>query len=190
MTAPEREAEIIRLYFAEHWRVGTIAAQLGVHPDVVRRVLGLGAARPEAAPRPRLVDPYRGFITETLARYPKLRATRLHDMVAQRGYAGAVRTLREYVATVRPRPRREVYLRTEPLPGEQAQIDWAYVGKIEQWGTVFPGAACVVALVDRFNQHCHKVDIDADSWRDRHSFEREDSPEKPSTPPNRPTRKR
>jgi signal transduction histidine kinase len=30
---------------------------------------------------------------------------------------------------VRPRTRREVYLRTEPLVGEQAQIDWAYVGK-------------------------------------------------------------
>lgn len=58
----------------------------------------------------------------------------------------------------------------------------------KQWGTVFPGAACVVALVDRFAQHCHKVDIDADSWRDRHAFERDDSPEKPL--PSRPSRKR
>ncbi len=58
----------------------------------------------------------------------------------------------------------------------------------KQWGTVFPGAACVVALVDRFAQHCHKVDIDADSWRDRHSFERDDSSEKP--PPSRPNKKR
>jgi DNA replication protein DnaC len=44
----------------------------------------------------------------------------------------------------------------------------------KQWGTVFPGAACVVALVDRFAQHCHRVEIDADSWRDKHSFERDD----------------
>ena len=35
------------------------------------------------------------------------------------------------------------------------------------WGTVFPGAACVVALVDRFVQHCHVLDIDADSWRQK-----------------------
>ena len=35
------EAEIRRLHYAEHWRVGTIASQLGVHPDVARRVLGL-----------------------------------------------------------------------------------------------------------------------------------------------------
>ena len=75
MTTPEREAEIIRLHFAEHWRVGTVAGQLGLHPDVVRRVLGLGEARPEADPRPRLVDPYRAFIAETA--YAVLRRKRL-----------------------------------------------------------------------------------------------------------------
>jgi DNA replication protein DnaC len=46
----------------------------------------------------------------------------------------------------------------------------------KQWGTVFPGAACVGALVDRFAQHCHRVDIDADSWRDAHAFERDHPP--------------
>ena len=50
-------------------------------------------------------------------------------MVAERGYRGAVRTLRKYVKEVRPRRQREVYLRTEPLPGEQAQVDWAYVAQ-------------------------------------------------------------
>jgi DNA replication protein DnaC len=40
----------------------------------------------------------------------------------------------------------------------------------KQWSTVFPGAACVVALVDRFAQHCHVVDIDADSWRQKTSL--------------------
>lgn len=39
----------------------------------------------------------------------------------------------------------------------------------KQWGTIFPGAACVVALVDRFAQHCHVLDIDADSWRQKES---------------------
>lgn len=35
----------------------------------------------------------------------------------------------------------------------------------KQWGTVFHDASCLGALVDRFAQHCHVVDIDADSWR-------------------------
>jgi len=129
---PQTTAEICRLFFVEHWKVGTIASQLGIHPDAVWLVLGLGPA-PESGRvlRPRLIDPYREFIDETLGRYPRLCATRLHDMLRDRGFTGAVRTLREYVASVRPRRRREVYLRTEPLPGEQAQVDWAYVGKLQ-----------------------------------------------------------
>lgn len=37
----------------------------------------------------------------------------------------------------------------------------------KQWPSIFPSAACVSALVDRFAQHCHRVDIDADSHRQR-----------------------
>src|SRR4029079_6131971 len=58
-TTPELEAEIVRLHYAEHWPVGTIATQLEAHPDVVRRVLGL--REPRAAPQigGRLVYPDR-----------------------------------------------------------------------------------------------------------------------------------
>ena len=57
------EAEIRRLYYAEHWRVGTIATQLGVHHDVVRRLLGrLEPRRLPPAPRPPLLAPFVGFI--------------------------------------------------------------------------------------------------------------------------------
>jgi len=37
----------------------------------------------------------------------------------------------------------------------------------KHWGTIFPGAACVAALVDRFTESCHTIDIDADSWRQK-----------------------
>jgi DNA replication protein DnaC len=40
----------------------------------------------------------------------------------------------------------------------------------KQWNTVFPGAACVSAMIDRFVQHCHILDIDADSWRQKESM--------------------
>src|ERR1700688_2359715 len=91
------EAEIRRLHYAEHWPVGTIAAQLKVHDEVVQRVLGALGPKKPPLPRPRMLDPYRDFIGETLGEYPTLRATRLHDMLKERGYPGAVRTLREYV---------------------------------------------------------------------------------------------
>jgi len=41
----------------------------------------------------------------------------------------------------------------------------------KKWNTIFPGAACVSALVDRFVHHCHVMDIDADSWREKEASE-------------------
>lgn len=40
----------------------------------------------------------------------------------------------------------------------------------KQWGTLFGGAGSVTALVDRFSQHCHVMDIDGDSWRQTHAL--------------------
>ncbi len=128
--AAEVEAEIARLFAVEHWKVGTIADQLGVHHDVVRRVLGLLPAQPRPERTPLLVAPYDGFIQETLKKYPRLCSTRLLDMIKERGYLGSERTLRRFVAMVRPTPSREAFLRLDPLIGEQAQVDWAHVGQL------------------------------------------------------------
>jgi transposase len=128
--AAEVEAEIARLFAVEHWKVGTIADQLGVHHDVVRRVLGLLPESPRRERPPLLVAPYQGFVRETLERYPRLCSTRLLDMVRERGFRGSERTLRRFVAMVRPTSKREAFLRLDPLIGEQAQIDWAHVGPI------------------------------------------------------------
>ena len=66
MIPPELEAEILRLYHAEKWRVGTIAAQLGVHHSTVRRVLAReGLPEGEHAVRPSIADPFIPFIVET-----------------------------------------------------------------------------------------------------------------------------
>ena len=40
----------------------------------------------------------------------------------------------------------------------------------KQWGQLFGGAGSVTALVDRFTQHCHVMDIDGDSWRQTHAL--------------------
>src|SRR5260370_38676861 len=81
MLAAETVAEIRRLYYAEHWRIGTIVSQLGVHPDAVRRALrSEPEARPPRSPRRRLIDPFLPWLIETLERYPRLHATGLHRM--------------------------------------------------------------------------------------------------------------
>jgi transposase len=133
MTIPaEVAARIERLYMVEHWRVGTIARQLNVHRDTVRRVLREHQAVPPGTPlRQSLVDPYRGFIRQTLEKYPTLAASRLHDMVCERGYAGQASHFRHLVSTMRPRPPAEAYLRLRTLPGEQMQVDWAHFGHLQ-----------------------------------------------------------
>ena len=78
----EESAAILRLHHVEKWPVGTIASQLGRHHDTVERVLAHGGLPvTKQTPRARLVDPYLPFIEETLAKYPRLRASRLLSMV-------------------------------------------------------------------------------------------------------------
>src|SRR5450759_2826498 len=112
MTIPlDLAARIERLYTVEHWRVGTIVRQLQVHRDTVLRVLREHDMVPSDAPlRASLVDPYRPFIRETLEKYPTLTASRLHDMVCERGYAGQASHFRYLVSTMRPRPPAEAFL--------------------------------------------------------------------------------
>jgi len=132
MIPPEVDAEIRRLFFAEHWRMETIATALGVHHDTVQRVIEQARfIRPGAQIRPSRLDPYKAFILATLEQYPRLRATRLFAMVRDRGYPGSVVQVRRYVRTVRPQARAEAYLRLETLPGEQAQVDWGNFGALQ-----------------------------------------------------------
>ena len=124
-------ARILRLSQVERWPVGTIAVQLGVHHDAVARVLGEAGCPKASITRPSRVDPYVPFIQETWARHPRLRASRLFHMCAERGYVGNPDHFRHAVARFRPRAAAEAFLRLRTLPGEQAQVDWGHFGHME-----------------------------------------------------------
>jgi transposase len=127
----EQRAKIRRLFYAEHWPVGTIASELHLHHDTVRRALGVECLQPAGADlaKPSILAPYKEFIQHTLQEHPRLRASRAFEMVKSRGYPGGVAQVRRYVRTVRP-ARAEAYLRLSTLPGEQAQVDWGSFGKL------------------------------------------------------------
>ena len=129
--APDLVAQILRLRIVEKWRVGTIARQLHVHHDVVRRVLAGNCAPVHPSPlRPSRIDPYRPFILATLTKFPTLTAARLHAMVSERGFVGSTSHFRALVGAMRPRPSAEAYLRLRTLAGEQAQVDWGHFGHL------------------------------------------------------------
>jgi transposase len=129
--SPDLEAQILRYYHVEKWRMNTIARQLHVHHGTVARVLrqaGLPRLGPPA--RPSVIDPYLPFIIATLQKFPTLTAARLYAMVAERGYRGGPDHFRHLISLHRPRPPVEAYLRLRTLPGEQAQVDWAHFGSL------------------------------------------------------------
>ena len=140
-------AQILRLYQAERWRVGTIARQLHVHPGTVRRVLAqAGESAPASPLRPSRVDPYRAFVLETLAKFPTLTAARLFVMVYERGYRGSPEHFRHVIAGMRPRPVAEAFLRLRTLAGEQAQVDWGHFGHLQIGRARRPLMAFVMVL--------------------------------------------
>ena len=110
--APEIEAQILRYYHVEKWRIGTISRQLRVHGGTVRRVLAqAGLPRSGPVQRPSQLDAYLPFIGQTLEKYPSLTASRLYAMVRERGYAGGPDHFRHLISLHRPRPAAEAYLR-------------------------------------------------------------------------------
>ncbi|GAB6044322.1 IS21 family transposase [Endothiovibrio diazotrophicus] len=127
----ELRAQILRYHHVEHWRVGTIARQLGVHHTTVDRVLAeSGLPKAERATQPSMIDPFRPFVAEQLERFPTLTASALYGMVCERGYPGSEHHFRHQVALLRPRKPAEAYLRLRTLPGEQGQVDWGHFGSL------------------------------------------------------------
>ena len=147
VVSAELHAQILRYYHVEKWRRGTIARQLGVHRDVVARVLAqAGLPAHGAAQRPTRIDPYLPFILKTLETFPTLTAARLYAMVYERGYRGGRDHFRHMIGRHRPRPKAEAYLRLGALPGEEAQTDWAHMGRLQIGRAQRPLMAFVMVL--------------------------------------------
>jgi transposase len=147
MMTPEQRAEVRRLFYAEHWPVGTIAAALGVHGDAVRNAVETDRFGAVTAVRKSMLDPYVGFVRETLERYPKVCATRVYEMLKQRGYPGrSAAQVRRLARKLRPHGTKEAYLMRRVLPGEEAQVDWGSFGHVEVEGGRRPLSCFVMVL--------------------------------------------
>lgn len=116
MISAELIAKICRLFFAEHWKIVTIASELDLHHDTVRAAIESHRfnLHQVSSPRASLTDPYLDFIEQTLKQYPRLRATRFYEMLRARGYTGSVVQLRRVVRSLR-RQKQEAFLRLTTL---------------------------------------------------------------------------
>jgi len=110
------------------------------------RSIARACSRAAAGCRATALDPYLPFVRDTLAQYPRLRTTRLHEMSRQRGYPGSAVQVRRAVRHLRPASSREAYLRLATLPGEVAQVDWGRFGHVRIGRSSRPLSAIVLVL--------------------------------------------
>jgi hypothetical protein len=85
MISPEIRAQIRRYFYAEHWKIGTIATELGVHPDAVRNAIESERFKSSKPLGASVVDPHMEFIRHTLDQHPRLRAMLIYQMIRDRG---------------------------------------------------------------------------------------------------------
>lgn len=143
----EVRAKILRYHHVEKWRIGTIARQLNIHHTTVKRALSnTGVSKHNILPQKSMVDPFLPFVMETLKKFPSLTASRLYEMVKERGYPGGVDHFRHLISFYRPKPAAEAYLRLKTLPGEQAQVDWGHFGHVTIGKAKRPLMAFVMVL--------------------------------------------
>lgn len=128
---PEVWATIKRLSEVENIPIAEIARRVGRDRKTVRRAL-MAQNVPvytRAHKSPSKLDPFKGYIQERVREYPRLTATALLEEIRRQGYTGKIRILVEHVATLKQKAK-EVFLRLETLPGQQAQCDWANCGTV------------------------------------------------------------
>ena len=128
MISLEIRAQIRRYFYAEHWKVGTIASELGVHPDAVRNAIESERFKNSKPLGVSVVDPYIEFIRHTLDQHPRLRATRIYGMIRDRGYAAAWCSCGgPWLACVRRATNRSCS--SKPFPGSKRKLIGPTLGR-------------------------------------------------------------
>jgi transposase len=109
--------------------VSAIAERTGHDRKTVRKTIARGLVVPKYAPRlprPTLLDPYRVYLHERVAAWPELSGARLLREARERGYAGGITQLNDFLRSVRPAPEAPFEVRFETAAGRQAQVDFAH----------------------------------------------------------------
>lgn len=125
----------IKTLYQKGYNKTQIGRMLGIDRKTVRKVLKDDANQKETGQRiqesvwPSMLDEYREYIEIQLGK--ELSITRIHqDLQKEFGVECGYTTLRDYVAKLR-RNTPHAYMVLHSLPGEEAQVDFGYVGTLK-----------------------------------------------------------
>lgn len=83
-----------------------------------------GKEYPQKKPHPRILDAYKEKIIELME--AGLSGVRIHEELKRMGAKTGYSTVRNYLANIKKRE--NIFVRIQTLPGEEAQVDFGYVG--------------------------------------------------------------
>jgi transposase len=144
-----------------------IAAELP-EPELVQKSLERLAPERTPGPTPRAAD-YKEFILEKRRAGVEVQA--LFLLLKERGYSGCYTSLLRYVRRLEPREK-EVFLRIETPPGEEAQVDFGFVGRIFDESQKRLRKAWVFVMTLSFSRHQYAevvFDQKVETWVALHS---------------------
>ena len=121
----------IHVLYRQGKGIREVARETGAARNTIRAILRGDADEQYGprAPRPSNLDPHKAYLGARLKAAGEIRlsAVVLLRELRERGYAGGVTQLKEYLRTIRPRPELEPVVRFETPPGKQLQIDFEAV---------------------------------------------------------------
>jgi len=118
----------IKILKRQGYSIRGIARELGISRNTVREYLRTGK-QPVYSSRPTretLVDAFKPYIQERVAAAKPnwIPATVIEREIRALGYQGGIRTLRNYLAELKPKTKLDPVVRFETKSGQQMQVDW------------------------------------------------------------------
>lgn len=134
MLSIETQAEILAKFYNDKRSTRSIARELGINRDTVRRIVLRRTVSESIATSTRqsILDPFKSVVDGILLREPFCTSSAMLNQLRPMGYTGGITSLRSYVKKKREqnvRPR-QAFLRLEFAPGEAAQVDWGEFGDV------------------------------------------------------------
>lgn len=131
-------AEINHLSKVEGWSNYALSQKYEVHHSTIERAL-----RPKDQPLddipqgslepavPDMLAPFLPALKKIVDDEDKIRGPRVLELLKKKGFQGSINTVRRGLRALREKPRlQQAYTKREVLPGAEAQVDWAELGKL------------------------------------------------------------